>query len=105
VFAAIVMAAIAAVAVGGIAVGSAVVARHRAQSAADLAALAAAARVPVGAQAACRQAHAIAAAMRVTVEDCQLVNLDVQVTVSAQTGLRIGGQAVAVARAGPTARE
>lgn len=104
-FAAVVMAVIAAVAVGGIVVGSAVVARHRAQSAADLAALAAAARVPLGAQAACRQAHAIAAAMRVTVVDCQLVNLDVRVTVSAQTGLRIGGQAVAVARAGPTVRE
>ncbi len=98
------MAAMLVVTVGGIAVGSVAVARHRAQSAADLAALAAAARVPAGAQAACREAHAVAAAMRATVRECEVVSLDVHVSVSAETGLRIGGPAQAAARAGPTAR-
>lgn len=90
--------------VGGAAVGSVVVARHRAQSAADLAALAAAARVPAGAHAACLQARSVVAAMRATLLDCALVRLDVTVSVAVHTGLRIGGEARATARAGPTGR-
>lgn len=89
--------------VGAVAVGSVVLARHRAQSAADLAALAAAGRVPAGAGAACLQAQTVAAAMRATLRDCQLVSLDVTVIVGVRTGLRIGGEARASARAGPTA--
>lgn len=105
VFAALAVAALLTVTVGGIAVGSVAVARHRAQAAADLAALAAAARVPAGAAAACGHAQAVLAAMRVTLRDCEVLGLDVRVTVSAETGLRIGGRAAAAARAGPTVRE
>jgi secretion/DNA translocation related TadE-like protein len=104
VFAAILVAALLTVTVGGFAVGSVVLARHRAQSAADLAALAAAAQMPAGRQAACRRAQTIASAMRVTVQRCDVTGLDVMVTVSAETGLRLGRQALAAARAGPTAR-
>ena len=42
------MAILLAITVGGVYIGSAVIARHRAQAAADLAALAAAARLPAG---------------------------------------------------------
>ena len=56
------------------------IARHRAQAAADLAALAAAARLPAGADVACGQASAIADAMRVGVADCVVDGLDVVVT-------------------------
>ncbi|MCW1959563.1 MAG: flp pilus-assembly TadE/G-like family protein [Mycobacterium sp.] len=83
------------------AVGSAVVARHRAQSAADLAALAAAANVPAGARAACLRAQAVASAMRVVLQDCDVDGLDVTVVISADTGLNLGGKARAAARAGP----
>jgi secretion/DNA translocation related TadE-like protein len=73
---------------------SVVVARHRAQAAADSAALAAAARLPDGAEAACGQAAAIAGAMRVRVADCAIDDLDVVVTIEV-------GPARAAARAGP----
>lgn len=92
------------VTVSGLAVGSVVLARHRAQSAADLAAVAAASRVAAGTQAACRQAQAVAAAMRVRLRGCEVVRLDVTVTVSADTGVPVAGPAVAAARAGPTGR-
>ncbi|MGO8965215.1 Rv3654c family TadE-like protein [Mycobacterium sp.] len=81
--------------------GAAVVARHRAQAAADLAALAAAARVPAGPETACAEANAVARAMRVSTADCVVDDLDVVVTTEA--GLAIGGwgKARAAARAGP----
>jgi secretion/DNA translocation related TadE-like protein len=81
--------------------GAAVVARHRAQAAADLAALAAAARVPAGAESACAQAIALARAMRVNTAGCEVDVLDIVVTIEA--GLADGrwGRARAVARAGP----
>jgi secretion/DNA translocation related TadE-like protein len=82
-------------------VGSAVLARHRAQAAADLAVLAAAARVPAGAQVACAAAQAITTAMQATLRACDVSDLDVTVAVTAGTGLRIGPQAQATARAGP----
>ena len=88
------MAVLLAVTVGGFYVGSAVIARHRAQAAADLAALAAAARLPAGVEAACGQASAMAHAMRVDVAGCAVDELDVVVTVDA-------GRARAAARAGP----
>jgi secretion/DNA translocation related TadE-like protein len=78
-----------------------VVARHRAQAAADLAALAAAARVPAGAESACAQATAVARAMRADPAGCVVDDLDVVVTV--EVGLAVGrwGTARAAARAGP----
>ncbi|MGH3675804.1 MAG: Rv3654c family TadE-like protein [Mycobacterium sp.] len=89
-----VMAVLLAVTVGGFYIGSAVIARHRAQAAADLAALAAAARLPAGSDAACGEASAIADAMGVAVADCVADGLDVVVTIAA-------GPARAAARAGP----
>lgn len=81
--------------------GAAVAARHRAQAAADLAALAAAARVPAGFQAACAQANAVARAMRAITTGCVVDELDVVVTI--EVGLAVGrwGKALAAARAGP----
>ncbi len=88
------MAVLLAFTIGGCYVASAVIARHRAQAAADLAALAGAARLSAGADAACRQATAIADGMKVGVADCVVDGLDVLVTVNA-------GSARAAARAGP----
>ncbi len=88
------MAVLLAVTVGGFYVGSAVISRHRAQAAADMAALAAAARLPEGVEPACGQASVIAKAMKVDVADCEVDELDVVVTIQA-------GQARAAARAGP----
>lgn len=80
-------------------VGSAVVARHRAQAAADLAALAAAARMPSGVSAACAGATAVAREMRVDGVQCEPDDLDIVVTV--QVAVAIAGPARATARAGP----
>jgi secretion/DNA translocation related TadE-like protein len=80
-------------------VGSAVVARHCAQAAADLAALAAAARMPSGAAAACGRATAVAREMRVDDAECGVDGLDVIVTVQVAVGF--AGVARAAARAGP----
>ncbi|WP_341865314.1 Rv3654c family TadE-like protein [Mycobacterium scrofulaceum] len=85
------------VAGAGAYLGAVVVARHRAQAAADLAALAAAARLPAGAEAACARATAVARAMR-TDASCAVDDLDVVVTVRAGV---FGGAASAAARAGP----
>ena len=83
--------------------GAAVIARHRAQSAADLAALAAAGQLTHGTDAACAQAVALAAAMDTTVVDCSVAGLDVVVAVDVPVELgRLGtGEARAFARAGP----
>lgn len=89
------------VTLGGVLIGSAVAARHRAQSAADLAALAAAARVAAGPAAACGEARALAAAVHVDVQACAVEQLDVIVTVAVPVGGRIGTRATAAARAGP----
>jgi secretion/DNA translocation related TadE-like protein len=79
--------------------GSAVVARHRAQAAADLAALAAASRLPSGTGAACARATKVAREMRVTDAQCEVHDLDVVVTV--EVAVFFGGAAQAAARAGP----
>jgi secretion/DNA translocation related TadE-like protein len=79
--------------------GSAVVARHRAQAAADLAALAAAARLPSGVAAACARATVVAHEMRVNDVQCGVDDLDVVVTV--QVAVAYAGAARAAARAGP----
>ncbi len=84
---------------GGVAyLGAAVVARHRAQAAADLAALAGAARLPAGTQTACMQAEAVARAMRAGPAGCEVDDLDLVITV--EVGAR-WGTARAAARAGP----
>ena len=84
-------------------VGSAVIARHRAQAAADLAALAAAVHLAEGVDAACTQAFALARAMRAVVTQCVVVDLDVLVRVDAPVafGRLAVGPARASARAGP----
>jgi secretion/DNA translocation related TadE-like protein len=104
VLAAALVAALVAVALGGVSVGAAAVARHRAQAAADLAALAAAGRLPLGPQAACDQARSIATAMGAAVSGCDIQNLDVVVAVTVRPGGRIAGEARAAARAGPAGR-
>jgi secretion/DNA translocation related TadE-like protein len=87
---------------GGVAyLGSAVVARHRAQAAADLAALAGAARLPAGLSAACGRATAVAREMRVNDAECAVRDLDVVVTVEVVVALGGWGRAHAAARAGP----
>jgi secretion/DNA translocation related TadE-like protein len=97
------MAVLLAVSMGGLCLGSAVIARHQAQAAADLASLAAAGRVADGADAACARADLVARAMRTTVTQCVVEDLDVVVTVDAAVALgRFGvGPARAAARAGP----
>lgn len=79
--------------------GAAVVARHQAQAAADLAALAAAAEVTNGPEAACAQAGAVARVMRARTADCAVDDLDVVVT--AEVAVSRWGSARAAARAGP----
>lgn len=79
--------------------GSVVVARHRAQAAADLAALAAAEQLPAGAPVACARATAVARAMRVADTHCGVDGLDVVVTV--RVPVAFVGMARAGARAGP----
>lgn len=84
-------------------VGSAVAARHRAQAAADLAALAGAGRLASGPQVACQWADSVTGAMGVRLAACRVDGLDVVVT--AEVAVRLGrlglGTASAKARAGP----
>jgi secretion/DNA translocation related TadE-like protein len=83
--------------------GSAVVARHQAEAAADLAALAAAVHVPDGAGGACAVGARIAVRNGGGLRGCEVVGDEVEVAVSRQVGL--GGlstfSTVARARAGP----
>ena len=90
-------------AAGGAYLGAAVTARHRAQAAADLAALGAAGSVVSGPDAACQQATQIAARMRSVLDGCRVDGLDVVLEVSVPVRLgRWGvGPARASARAGP----
>jgi secretion/DNA translocation related TadE-like protein len=85
-------------------VGAAVVARHRATAAADLAALAAAGRAVLGDAGACSVAREMAAANAAVLTDCALGGggvAEVTVTVGVQLG-RLGlHTATASARAGP----
>lgn len=86
---------------GSVYLGAAVVARHRAQAAADLAALAAAARLAAGPETACAQAKAVARQMRVSTTGCDVDDLDVVVTVDVRLAVGGWGSARAAARAGP----
>ncbi len=100
-----VIAVMVSVAVFGMHLGAAMVARHHAESAADLAALAGAAQVLPGEQYACTQARRVTDRMRVQLESCRLRGWEVLVEVSVQPPGWLGrlGVATAQARAGPAA--
>lgn len=98
-----VMVVLLALTAGGAAVGMTVVARHRAQAAADLSALAGAQHALYGVAPACAEAATIARRMDAAVTRCAVEDLDVVVAVSVPVVLgRFGvGPARAAARAGP----
>ncbi|HET9142113.1 Rv3654c family TadE-like protein [Actinophytocola sp.] len=84
-------------------IGAAAVTRHRAASAADLAALAAAAHAVSGERSACDRARWVADRMRVRLAACRLTGWEAEVLIVAQPpDLLVGfGSATAAARAGP----
>ncbi|RVW01004.1 Rv3654c family TadE-like protein [Rhodococcus spongiicola] len=83
--------------------GGAVAARHRAQAAADLAALAAAQSLVGGEESACSTAALLAQRMQVEVSECRVEDWDVVVSTEVFMGPSpfVLGSATAVARAGP----
>ncbi len=83
--------------------GAVLVVRHRAESAVDLAALAAAGRAVVGERLACDRARQITDRARVRLVSCRLAGWDALVVVAADVGgpLRGAGTVTARARAGP----
>ncbi|THV41576.1 Rv3654c family TadE-like protein [Glycomyces buryatensis] len=85
------------------AVGQATAARHRAQGAADAAALAGAAKVLFGDEEACAAAAAMVAANSAELESCEVNDLEVTIRVTEEAnGIpRAFGPARAVSRAGP----
>ncbi|MGH3873579.1 MAG: Rv3654c family TadE-like protein [Pseudonocardiaceae bacterium] len=93
------------VAVVGVYLGQAVVVRHQAESAADLAALAGAGMAVAGEQHACTQARRVTDRMRVRLVSCRTRGWDVLVEVAARPAGRLAtlGTATAQARAGPVA--
>lgn len=87
--------------------GAAVVTRHRVESAADLAALAAASRAVAGEERACAEARWVAERMGAVLLACRLSEWDARVElVDAPSGV-LGqfGSAGARARAGPVQRD
>nr|WP_045200865.1 Rv3654c family TadE-like protein [Rhodococcus sp. B7740] len=103
VLAALAMSALIAVVVLVMHVGSAVDARHQAQSAADLAALAGAGALDRGVTDACESARSVASRMSTDLRKCTIEGWDVVVTVGQPVFLgRFGmSDAIATARAGP----
>lgn len=91
------------VVLAGVWLAAATVARHRANSAADLAALAAASRARDGSGEACARAGWVAERMRAELARCTLEGWDslIEVTVRPQGALGGFGAASAHARAGP----
>lgn len=87
----------------GVMTGAATLARHRAETAADFAALSAAIHLLEGERAACARAAELAAANGGQLTGCRAGGLTVTVTVEVRpAGLgRLGGVAVGRARAGP----
>ncbi len=83
----------------GVQLGAAMVARHRAESAADLGALAGASQILAGAEVACQRATVIAGLGGARLDSCVQEGLDLLVVVSVPTGF-LGGRATARARAG-----
>ncbi|WP_084497034.1 Rv3654c family TadE-like protein [Nocardia amamiensis] len=84
-------------------VGAVVVARHRAQAAADMAALAAASALVQGADVACAEADEVARRMGTRIRICTAVEWDVTVTVETNVPIGLYGdrRVGAIARAGP----
>ncbi|GAA2056928.1 Rv3654c family TadE-like protein [Williamsia deligens] len=80
-------------------VGAAVVARHRAQSGADLAALAGAGRAILAEPDPCSAARTVAAANHLTVSECVVDGTEVTVTADVAVALGPFGDRVARARA------
>lgn len=103
VFAAIVSMGLLAVFWFGAQLGAAVITRHRAEGAADLAALAAAAHVMRGSDFACARGRAVTEGMRVTMASCRLDGHDARVRVRLDVPgpLSVMGPVNARARAGP----
>ncbi|MGH3799508.1 MAG: Rv3654c family TadE-like protein [Pseudonocardiaceae bacterium] len=93
------------VAVFGLYLGQAVVVRHQAESAADLAALAGAGMAVAGEQYACTQARRVTDRMRVQLVSCQTRGWDMLVEVAARPAGWLAGLGAATgrARAGPVA--
>lgn len=91
--------------------GSALAARHRAEGAADLAALAAAAHLALGEEAACDKARMVTAAMGIGLVSCTAADGSTRIHVRAPvpgltavpglTGIPGVGEVTARARAGP----
>ena len=82
--------------------GAAVLARQRAETGADLAALAGAAKVLQGPDAVCASVVRVAVANGVDVDSCSVIGTDVLVTVTARAGKGpFAGTASGRARAGP----
>ncbi|MEV0250104.1 Rv3654c family TadE-like protein [Nocardia sp. NPDC050712] len=88
-------------------VGVAVVARHRVQAAADLAALAGAGALGEGSDAGCAAAGEIARLMRARVRACVVSQWDVTVTAEQNVPMGLFGvrEVSAMARAGPVQEE
>jgi secretion/DNA translocation related TadE-like protein len=84
--------------------GAVTITRHRAEGAADLAALAAAAYAPHGQQLACERAKEVANGMHVEITDCRMDGWDARVVVRADLPAFVPGGHNASARAcaGPT---
>lgn len=101
VLAALLIGGLVALSLCGVHLGAAVLARHRAQSAADLAVLAAAGWLPAGREAACHGAGRVSGAMGAVVRGCDIDDLDIVVTVTVALGGWVGSEAQASARAGP----
>ncbi|MGH4010490.1 MAG: Rv3654c family TadE-like protein [Pseudonocardiaceae bacterium] len=93
------------VAVVGLHLGQAIIVRHQAESAADLAALAGAGMVVAGEQYACTQARRVSDRMGVQLVSCQTRGWDVLVEVAVRPAGWLGrlGAATGRARAGPVA--
>ncbi|EME64243.1 Rv3654c family TadE-like protein [Amycolatopsis decaplanina] len=87
-------------------IGAAVTTRHRAEAAADLAALAAASHATDGPGAACERARQVAVRMSVTLLTCRWERGDALVEVRAEPSEQpaVTGRAEARARAGPVGR-
>ncbi|MBW0093704.1 flp pilus-assembly TadE/G-like family protein, partial [Pseudonocardia sp. KRD-188] len=83
----------------GLELGGGIAARHRAEAAADLAALAAAGYAVHGRESACARAAAVAAGTDARVRTCRLDGWDALVEVEADLGLSVLGPPVATARA------
>jgi secretion/DNA translocation related TadE-like protein len=89
----------------GLHLGVAIIARQRAETGADLAALAGAAKVLQGPDVVCATVVRVAVANGVDVQECSVIGTDVLVMVSARVGAGpFAGTAAARARAGPVER-